>query len=67
MTPKFYNNLLYYCLSMRDTTESAESLAEEFLLKFNKLSKWEQVNLSAIIDIDGFEEAFIHIDGELND
>lgn len=66
MTPKFYNNLLYYCLSIRDTTESAESLAQEFLLKFSNLCKWSQVNLSVIIDNEGFEKAFEIINYELN-
>lgn len=62
MTPKFYNNLLYYCLSIRDSSESAETLAKEFFTKFNNLSKWNQVNLSLIIDSDGFEKAFEEIE-----
>jgi hypothetical protein len=65
MTPKFYNNLLYYCLNVRDTTESAELLAQEFILKFKSLDKWSQVNLSAIIDRGGFEKAFEVLDHEL--
>jgi hypothetical protein len=62
MTPKFYNNLLYYCLSIRDTAESAETLAQEFLIKFNNLSNWDQVYMSLVIDTEGFEKAFEEIE-----
>lgn len=62
MSPKFYNNLLFYCSSVRDTLESAESLAKQFFNKFNNLSKWNQVNISLIIDTDGFEKAFEEIE-----
>jgi len=62
MSPKFYNNLLYYCSTIRDTSESAETLAQEFLIKFSNLSKWNQVNISLIIDNEGFEKAFEEIE-----
>ena len=62
MTPKFYNNLFYYCLQLRDTSEGAETLAQEFLKKFSNLDKWSQVNLSLIIDTEGFEKAFEEIE-----
>lgn len=62
MTPKFYNNLLYYCLSIRDTAEGAETLAQEFLKKFSNLDKYTQMDLSLIIDSEGFEKAFEDID-----
>ena len=58
MTPKFYNNLLYYCSTIRDTAEIAEKLAQEFLIKFNNLSNWDQVNMSLVINNEGFEKAF---------
>ena len=58
MTPKFYNNLLYYCLSIRDTSEGAETLAQEFLIDFNNLNKYDQLAISLVIDNDGFEKAF---------
>jgi hypothetical protein len=40
----------------------AEKMALEFEEKFNKLDKYDQMELAFKIDMDGWEEAFKQID-----
>ena len=58
MTAKFHNDLRFYTLRMTESEEEAEKMARRFEIAFNKLSKWEQVDLSFIIEMDGWETGF---------
>lgn len=57
-----HNNLRFYTLRMTESPEMAEKMALEFEDKFANLNKYDQVSISFIIDVDGWEEAFERID-----
>ena len=58
MTALFHNNLRFYTLRMTESEDEAEKMARKFEIAFNKLSKWEQVDLSFTIEMDGWEAGF---------
>lgn len=62
MSPKFKNELNFYTLEVNESAEAAEAMAEAFLEKFNSLGKYDQMDLSLVIQTDGFEQAFEIID-----
>lgn len=61
MTQTFNNALRFYTMSVNESEETANIMAENFRDKFKSLSKWDQVNISLIIQTDGFEKAFEEI------
>lgn len=62
MTPQFKNDLNFYTLEVNESEETAQAMAEAFLEKFNALGKYDQMDLSLVIQTDGFEQAFEIID-----
>lgn len=62
MTALFHNNLRFYTLRVTESEAEAEKMARRFEIAFNKLSKWEQVDLSFLIEMDGLEAGFEKID-----
>ena len=58
MTPQFKNDLNFYTLETNESVEMAEAMAEAFLEKFNALGKYDQLQLSLLIQVDGFEAGF---------
>lgn len=62
MTALMHNNLRFYTLRITESDEMAEKMALEFEEKFNKLDKYDQMELAFKIDMDGWEEAFKQID-----
>ena len=53
-----HNNLRFYTLRMTESTEMAEKMAQEFEDKFDNLGKYDKMELSFKIEMDGWEEAF---------
>lgn len=62
MTALFHNNLRFYTLRVTESEDEAEKMARRFEIAFNKLKKWEQVDLSFEIQINGFEAGFEKLD-----
>jgi hypothetical protein len=58
MTALFHNNLRFYTLRVTESEDEAEKLARRFEIAFNKLSKYDQVDLSFTVEMDGFEAGF---------
>lgn len=58
MTAQFKNDLNFYTLEVMDTEELAQAMAQRFIDKFNSLGKYDQMDLSLVIQTDGFERAF---------
>jgi len=56
--PQFINDLKFYTLEVNESEEMAEVMAENFLNKFNALSKYDQLSLSLVVQVEGFERAF---------
>jgi len=67
MTAKYHNDLRFYTLRVQESPEEAEKMARQFEIKFNKMSKYNQVAFSLIVETEGFEEAFNQIDNYGND
>ena len=62
MNALYHNNLRFYTLRINESPELAERMAQDFEDKFYSLSKWDQVNMSLIIEMDGWEKAFEEIE-----
>lgn len=62
MTALFHNNLRFYTLRVTESEDEAEKMARRFEIAFNKLSKYDQVDLSFVIQMDGFEAGFEKLD-----
>ena len=58
MTPLMHNNLRFYTLRATESPEMAEQMALDFEEKFAKLDKYDQLDISFKIEMDGWEEAF---------
>ena len=58
MTPLMHNNLRFYTLRVTESPEMAEQMALDFEEKFAKLDKYDQLDISFKIEMDGWEEAF---------
>jgi hypothetical protein len=56
--PLKHNNLRFYTLRLCDTPEDAEKVARNFEIRFNKLNKYDQMEMDMVIDLDGWEAAF---------
>jgi hypothetical protein len=53
-----HNNLRFYTLRVTESPEMAEQMALDFEEKFAKLDKYDQLDISFKIEMDGWEEAF---------
>lgn len=62
LTTKYYNQLFAYTLGVNESPEMAEKQAGDFEQKFNALGKYDQLDISMIIESLGWEEAFNKID-----
>lgn len=58
MSAKFYNGLKFYCLEINESPETAEQMEQEFRTKFESLGKYSQMDISLVVETDGWEEAF---------
>jgi len=58
MTAKFHNNLRFYTLRLNESSEQAEVMALKFEEKFNDLDKYDQLDMSFQIEMDGWDTAF---------
>ncbi len=58
MSAKFLNDLRFYTLRINESEEQAERHAKAFQAAFNKLGKYDQMELAQSIQIDGWEQAF---------
>lgn len=58
MRSQFHNDLRFYTLSINESADLAESTAQEFEDKFNSLGKYEQMDISLVVQLDGWEAAF---------
>lgn len=63
MFPKnLHGSLSYYTLSVNESVEMAETMTQRFIEDFNKLDKWDQMELDQVINLDGWEKAFEKIE-----
>jgi len=58
MTALMHNNLRFYTLRMTESPEEAERMALDFEEKFEKLGKYDQMEMAFKIEMDGWESAF---------
>jgi len=58
MTALMHNNLRFYTLRITESAEMAEKMALDFEEKFDKLGKYDQMELAFKIEMDGWENAF---------
>lgn len=62
MTAMMHNDLRFYTLRTNESEELAERVAQEFEDKFMSLDKYDQLEMSQIIQLDGWEVAFEKIE-----
>ena len=62
MTTKLYNSLKFYMSSIHESDQLAEDQTQEYVDKFNNLSKYSQMLTDQIIRLDGWEYALDKID-----
>ena len=62
MTALMHNGLRFYTLSVTESADMAEKMAQEFENKFDSLGKYDQMELAFKIEMDGWESAFEVID-----
>lgn len=62
MSASFWNDLKYYCLSVNESPDLAEQKATNFKDKFDKLGKYDQMDIAQLIQTDGWEKAFTSLD-----
>lgn len=58
MTAKMHNDLRFYTLKITETEQEAERVVKLFSKKFNDLGKYDQMDMSLTIELDGWEMAF---------
>lgn len=61
MSAKFSTELRYYCLRVNESPEASEEMAVRFETEFSKLGKYDQLELSQKIQVDGWEEGFKYL------
>lgn len=61
MSPKYRNKLMVYVLDVNLSPELAEEKAQEFEQKFESLGKYDQLDISALIEAGDWEKAFTTI------
>lgn len=62
LTTKLKNSLYLYTQSTNESISLSEKVASIFEEKFSNLDKYDQMDLSLVIELDGWEEAFNRID-----
>lgn len=62
MNPKILNSLKLYTQSVNESYELAEKKANEFIDKFNKLDKYDQLCISIMMETNEWTQAFEQID-----
>ena len=58
MSQKYKNKLMVYVLDVNESPELAEAKAQEFEQKFEALGKYDQLSISALVEVDDWEKAF---------
>lgn len=58
MSPKYKNKLMVYVLDVNESPELAEEKAQEFEQKFMALSKYDQMEVSLLIETGDWVKAF---------
>lgn len=58
MSAQFYNGLRFYCLDINESPEAAEQMEQEFKKAFESLGKYDQMDISLVVETEGWEEAF---------
>lgn len=66
MTPKLFNSLLFYMRSIHESAELAESESINYKNKFEKLGKYDQMEIDMSIGLDGWERGITLIDKYAN-
>lgn len=58
MSARFFNGLRFFCIERTETSETSQEMEKQFMEKFNALGKYDQLELSLVVDTDGWEAAF---------
>ena len=58
MTPKLLNSLKYYTISVNESAETAEQMANRFETFFNSKNKWDQMEIALEIETLGYDTTF---------